>query len=93
MDKIILIFYLGYDQSMSSSDIYKKTDDARKSLQEILDKNNILGFWVPVVNESTHIECVNPKIVSEVEYQDVKKILEDYQQKLNIFLKKAQDEK
>ncbi len=43
------------------------------------DDDEIIHFLYPVTNQETKIECLNPKLMSEEDYQQAKNVLEKNQ--------------
>ena len=84
MDKIIIVHYI--DVSKAEPRIIPELmDDVAKRFTPTED--NILTYWVPVYSE-TRIECINPKLITEEEYVDVKSFLDKHQEMVNEFLNK-----
>jgi hypothetical protein len=42
----------------------------------MLTDTNMVQYFIPVRDQETKIECINPKLVNEEEYQDVLNVLE-----------------
>lgn len=84
MDKIILICYINVKgQSI------KKIDETMTNLSDTFATNkNIIHYIIPIQQGDSKVECVNPKLVTEEEYKDVKKLMEDTQVQLQDFFKK-----
>ena len=81
MDKIILVHYL--TQKNLRREQYTQLYNEYNEKVIIRDKD-ILNFILPTEDEF-RIECINPKLISEAEYIDVKKFLEEAQEKLDKF--------
>ena len=84
MDKIILVHYIGigdFSKSRSSKDLLKYLD--------FIDQEpDIINYIIPVKNEiNSRIECINPKLVSEVEFNSAKEVLDESQKALIAFLR------
>ena len=85
MDKIIIVHYI--DVSEVNAELRSAfMNDVIKSFSP--KDNNILSYWIPVYSE-TRIECINPKLITEGEYIDVKSFLDKHQQAVNEFLMQA----
>jgi len=71
MEKIILVHYIDVG-NMSNR-------DAKEYLVRYIDKmpkdNNIINYFIPTKGENK-IDCLNPKLVSEDEFNHVKGILD-----------------
>ena len=79
-DKLILVAYI---------DVSGNSDaDASSLLQEVvnrLEKDNdgsILYYVIPVRGEDSRLECINPMLVSEEEYEKAKQACEKIYEKL-----------
>lgn len=82
MEKTILVIYV-------NNDLVREIDRFNELIKHELANSNILCFYVPTnEHEYYKIECINPKLVSEVEYNEVKELLEKTKNKLNNFLNK-----
>ena len=79
-DKLILVAYI---------DVSGNSDaDASSLLQEVvnrLEKDNdgsILYYVIPVRGEDSRLECINPMLVSEEEYEKAKQACEKIYERL-----------
>lgn len=87
-DKVILVFYINVDR-LKTEDIYDYLCEARASFASRLD-DSIIPFIIPVFEENTHVDCINPKIVGEDKYVDIKKRLESATKALDGFMERKQ---
>ena len=79
-DKIIIVAYVNVG-SIHDDDIrafLKRTAEALKPE----DDGSSLFYIIPVREEDSRIECINPKFVSEEEYEKVRKTCEKISEKL-----------
>ena len=80
-EKIILIHYI----NVSNID----SNDVSKIMEEIINKfslkqeNNIISYWIPVREGDTRVECINPKLVSEEDFTEAKRVLDRNQEIVN----------
>lgn len=83
-DKIILVFYINID---GIDNIYctEYLNNARKSLTNGNDES-IMSYIVPIKGENSKIECINPKVIDDKEYEHIIEKLNKAQDKLNEFL-------
>lgn len=79
-DKTILIFYINVDGL-----------SPQKSQQYIYDimkdyncNSDIVHYFLPVRNQETKVECVNPKLITDSEFQEIKDRLDKYNENLKI---------
>ena len=71
MNKIILIHYIGVGNLS-----VLRGKELLESVQEMIPKDKgIISYIVPVQSD-TRVECINPKLVSEEDFQEAKKILD-----------------
>lgn len=85
MEKIILVFYISIEgmSLTKAEDFLSKIVEKSKTNQE----DNIISYYIPIKNGETRIECLNPKLISEEDYTNIKNILDKTKQKLDEFLK------
>lgn len=85
MEKIILIIYINVD-GLSRA---RGEQVMSEMVNAFGNTETILHYIIPVLQGETRIECVNPKLVSEEEYMDVRKLMEETQVQLKEFFKKT----
>ena len=85
MDKIILVHYINID-GVPNSNLGEMMGLVKESLAKDAD---IISYIVPVRDEPTRIECVNPKLLKENDdaWDNVKRILDRNQKAVDKFLK------
>ena len=85
MDKIILVHYINID-GVPNSNLGEMMGLVKESLAKDAD---IISYIVPVRDEPTRIECVNPKLLKENDdaWDNVKRILDRNQKAVNKFIK------
>jgi len=85
MDKIILVHYINID-GVPNSNLGEMMGLVKESLAKDAD---IISYIVPVRDEPTRIECVNPKLLKENEdaWDNVKRILDRNQKAVDKFIK------
>ena len=64
MDKLILVYYVNVGD-MTASDWMVQRNMIK---QEFAKEKDMIGYVIPVRSES-RMECLNPKLVSEEEYE------------------------
>ena len=69
-EKLILVIYYNI-ANIDDAEIPEILQNVSKSCEFAKD-DSILFFLVPVYDSETRIECINPKLVSEDEYQQAK---------------------
>jgi len=80
-EKIILIHYI----NVSNID----SNDVSKMIEEVINKfspkeeDNIISYWIPVREGETRVECINPKLVSEEDFTEAKRVLDRNQEIVN----------
>ena len=85
MDKIILVHYINMD-GVPNSNLREMMEMVKESLAKDAD---IISYIVPVRDEPTRIECVNPKLLKENDdaWDNVKRILDRNQKAVDKFIK------
>jgi hypothetical protein len=85
MEKIILVHYINVGNIDYS--------DVESFMKRVVDKfspkeeDNIISYWIPIQNGETKVECINPKLVSEEDYSEAKKVLDRNQEIVNEIIK------
>jgi hypothetical protein len=75
MEKIILAHYINMGNRSPM-----KVAEMMQEIRAVLKKDDeIIHFVYPVTNQETKIECLNPKLMSEEDYQQAKNVLEKNQ--------------
>lgn len=85
MDKIILVHYINID-GVPHHNLGEMMGLVKDSLAKDAD---IISYIVPVKDEPTRIECVNPKLLKDDDnaWDNVKKILDRNQKAVDKFIK------
>ena len=79
-EKLILVYYVNM-ANLGKRKIYEH-------LQKLIKTNllptdpNIITSIIPVRDRETEVVCINPKLLSNDEYQAARQLTEDYNQKL-----------
>ena len=82
MDKLILVIYIGIN-NLSTEEIDKLISRYKKMMESQL-KEDMMVFFVPSKEVETYkIECINPKLLNEEEYQLAKDKLKILNQKID----------
>lgn len=79
MDKIILVFYINIAK-MSPRDVDEYMERVRKHVDS--HDETILNYIIPIRDGDNHVECLNPKLVSEDDYAKAKEALDALTEKL-----------
>jgi hypothetical protein len=85
MDKIILVHYINID-GVPNSSLVEMMEMIKESLAKDAD---IISYIVPIRDEPTRIECVNPKLLKDNDdaWDNVKRILDRNQKAVDKFIK------
>jgi len=85
MDKIILVHYINID-GVPTQSLQGMMEMVKESLAKDAD---IISYIVPVRDEPTRIECVNPKLLRDDDnaWDNVKRILDRNQKAVDKFIK------
>ena len=80
-EKIILIHYInvGNIDDNDVSEMMKKVVNKFSPKEE----DNIISYWIPVREGETKVECINPKLVSEEDFTEAKRVLDRNQEIVN----------
>lgn len=71
MDKIILVHYI----DIGNLDMSEVNSHLRRLQEQLSKQEGIISYVIPTRGE-THIECINPKLVSEDEFKKAQEVLE-----------------
>jgi len=77
MEKIILVLYLNVG-NLSPKDV----DDFVHTTIDRIKNDDVITYVMPVRDQPTKIEILNPRLVSEYEYKTAAEILERYQKEV-----------
>jgi len=88
-DKIILVCYINVT-NVDNSDVHRLCSDFANGISNIID-NTVEYFILPVIDSQTRIECINPVLLDEKQYQDIKKKLESIDKEFFKILNKDED--
>ena len=80
MEKLILVFYIGVG-NLPPAEVSEFMQDVVANLKKDKQKD-IIYYFIPVRNQETKIECINPKLVSEDDYKKAKEALDNMNLKL-----------
>lgn len=85
MDKIILVHYINID-GVPNNNLAQMMELVKESLAKDAD---IISYIVPVRDEPTRIECVNPKLLGDDDnaWDNVKRVLDRNQKAVDKFIK------
>lgn len=81
MEKIILVYYINVG-NLSYKDVNKFMEDIVVKLSP-KEEDNIISYYIPIKDGDTRLECINPKLVSEEDYSESKKVLDRNQEIVN----------
>ena len=84
-DKLILVFYLNVDH-IHKNEWWDYLQEAKHSLASNLD-DSVISYFIPVENENSKVDCINPKFIDEEEYKTSIEKFSKAQEKLEEFLK------
>jgi len=83
MEKIILVHYIN---------IGDMNNDISKTMEQVIEKltpkeDDIISYFIPIRKGETRIECINPKLVSEEDFMEAKRVLDRNQEIMNSWMK------
>ncbi len=79
-DKLILVAYINIS-GVSDADVSAFITEAVNNLKPKED-DSTLFYVIPVRGEESRIECINPRLVNEKEYENAKQACEKITEKL-----------
>jgi hypothetical protein len=85
MEKIILIYYI-YVGNIDRNDVSKVMEDVVRKFSP-KEEDNIISYWIPIGEGETRVECINPKLVSEEDFTEAKRVLDRNQEIVNDIIK------
>lgn len=88
--KIILVHYINI-ANLNSSDIDKFMNHVISEFKAKQD-DNIFGYYIPVRDSDTRVECINPQLVDEDKYSKAVEVLEKAQKEMFEAIKKIKKE-
>lgn len=85
-DTLILVFKI-YVGNIDQIDIPIYINDAYDALKPN-EEDNVVAYFVPVFEEpESPIECINPKLITDDEFEHITEKLKDLNEKYDEFLK------
>lgn len=89
---LIIVFYLGA-KNMRSETVDEYSSNLTKIFAENEKTKNMLQYVVPVNEDESWIECINPVHITEEEYKNkIQTILTETETKFNEFLKQYRND-
>jgi hypothetical protein len=82
MNELILVHYV--DCSIGGKELLSKYSDA-------INSNSCINYIIPIYKGETRIECINPKLLKDNEYQTILDKLDEMKIKNEEFLKIEND--
>lgn len=83
-NKIILVIYVGISNFNGVEELHEYISSYKERFKKELSASDLLVFFVPDLDVKTYkIECINPVIVKDFEYQKILEKLENIEQILN----------
>jgi hypothetical protein len=80
-EKIILIHYINLG-NIDSNDVSEMMENVVNKFSP-KEEDNIISYWIPVREGETRVECINPKLVSEEDFTEAKRVLDRNQEIVN----------
>ena len=84
MDKIIIVHYVWVGNA-AIEQVEKTLDRLKNNFQHLED--NIISYWIPIKEGDSRVECINPKLVSEEDFNQAKLALDKAQLKIDEIVK------
>jgi hypothetical protein len=80
-EKIILIHYINVG-NIDGNNVSEMMENVVKKFSP-KEEDNIISYWIPVREGETRVECINPKLVSEEDFTEAKRVLDRNQEIVN----------
>jgi hypothetical protein len=80
-EKIILIHYINVG-NIDGNDVSEMMGNVVNKFSP-KEEDNIISYWIPVREGETRVECINPKLVSEEDFTEAKRVLDRNQEIVN----------
>ena len=80
-EKIILIHYINVG-NIDDNDVSEMMKNVVNKFSP-KEEDNIISYWIPVREGDTRVECINPKLVSEEDFTEAKRVLDRNQEIVN----------
>lgn len=80
-DKIILIFYIG-TKGRTRKESIERMIDARCATEHLFDESSELFIIPDSSRDDVDVKCINPRFVTEEEYKEVEKVINELKEKL-----------
>ena len=80
-EKIILIHYINVG-NIDGNDVSEMMENIVNKFSP-KEEDNIISYWIPVREGETRVECINPKLVSEEDFTEAKRVLDRNQEIVN----------
>lgn len=85
MNKIILVHYIWLGNA-AIEQVEDKFNKLKNNFQH-LEEDNIISYWIPIKEGDSRVECINPKLVSEEDFNQAKLALDKAQLKIDEIVK------
>lgn len=76
MEKLIIVHYINVE-GMSKMKAEEYLHSLIKKHEHIEKENDILTYWIATNSGETRVECLNPKLVTQEEFEKAKIILDN----------------
>ena len=85
MNKIIIVHYIWVGNA-AMDQVENKFNRLKNNFQH-LEEDNIISYWIPIKEGDSRVECINPKLVSEEDFNQAKLALDKAQLKIDEIVK------
>jgi hypothetical protein len=80
-EKIILIHYINVG-NIDGNNVSEMMENVVNKFSP-KEEDNIISYWIPVREGETRVECINPKLVSQEDFTEAKRVLDRNQEIVN----------
>jgi len=89
-NKLILVFYVNIKRFEYSHETHKYLVDFKSEIGRAIDES-ILAFVFPVTDSKTRVECVNPSLFTDVEYDRFSALFDYHEHHASVVWKQLLD--
>lgn len=86
-DKLILVFYIGIERFMNNQPrAMEYMVNVKNAFEHLKDESTELIFIEQFETNESRVEAINPKLINEKDYEEVKKLVNEYKEKMKEFI-------
>lgn len=86
--KLILVFYIGIPSSTENEEVKNIINNVKNKFEQVQEQTNAFIFFLPVYDQNSRIECINPVLLKEEMYNEEVEKIKILQEKFNEVISK-----